>query len=78
MTIWTSHQAARDVDASQDALAELFERIETFFGRLEIYAEVPPTRQMIDLIIKIMVEVLELLAIATKDIKQRLASASIL
>jgi hypothetical protein len=78
LTIWTSHQAARDVSASQDALAELFERIETFFQRLETYAEVPPTHQMTELIVKIMVEVLDILAIATKDIKLRLASASIL
>jgi hypothetical protein len=77
LTIWASHQAARDVDANQDALVELFERIETFFARLETYAEVPPTRQMKNLIVKIMVEVLEILAIATKEIKQRLASASI-
>lgn len=78
LTIWASHQAARDIDAGQDALAELFERIESFFVRLEAYAEVPPTRRMIDLIVKIMVEVLEILAIATKDIKQRLASVLIL
>ena len=75
--VWTSYQAARDVEASQDALAELFERIESFFGRLEIYTEVSPTHQMIDLIVKIMVEVLGILAIATKEIKQRLASALI-
>ena len=70
-------QAARDVGASQDALAALFDRIENFFGRLETYVEVPLTNEMMVLIVKIMVELLEILAIATKDIKQRLASASI-
>ncbi|KAN0130234.1 hypothetical protein V8E53_011991 [Lactarius tabidus] len=32
--------AAKDVDSSQEALADLFERIENFFKRLEAYAEV--------------------------------------
>jgi deoxycytidylate deaminase len=77
LTTWTSHQAARDVDASQDALVDLFERIENFFKRLEAYTDVPPTHQMTDLIVNIMVEVLGILAIATNEIRQRPASALI-
>lgn len=69
-----SYQAARDVSTSQDAIVDLFERIENFFRRLETYAEVPPTHGMTDLIVKIMAEVLGVLAIATKEIKQRPAS----
>jgi len=49
---------------------DIFERIEMFFRRLEIYTEVPPTAQMMDNIIRIMVEVLSILGIATKEIKQ--------
>ena len=41
-----------------------------FFRRLEIYTEVPPTTEMMDTIILIMVEVLSILGIATKEIKQ--------
>ena len=41
-----------------------------FFRRLENYAAVPPTPEMMDMIGKIMVEVLSILAIATKEIKQ--------
>ena len=41
-----------------------------FFGRLEIYTEVPPTKEMMNIIIQIMVEVLSILGIATKEIKQ--------
>jgi hypothetical protein len=41
-----------------------------FFRRLDIYAEVPPTTEMMDIIIQIMVEVLSILGIATKEIKQ--------
>ena len=48
----------------------IFERIEMFFGRLEIYTEVPATTEMIGIIVQIMVEVLSILGIATKEIKQ--------
>ena len=58
------------VSASQDALINVFERIENFFRRLETYVEVPPTAGMTDIIVKIMIEVLSILAIATKDIKE--------
>ena len=74
LTNRASDQAARDVSASQDAIVDLFERIENFFTRLETYTEVPPTHGMLNLMVKIMVEVLGTLAIATKEIKQRSAS----
>ena len=67
-----------DVSASEEALADLFERIENFFKRLETYTEVPPTEAMTDMIVKIMVEVLNIFAIATKEMKQGRASALLL
>jgi hypothetical protein len=63
-------QAAKDLRASQDTLVDIFERIEMFFRRLEIYTEVRPTTEMMDIIIQIMVEVLSILGIATKEVKQ--------
>ena len=54
--------------ASEEALSDLFDRIENFFKRLESYTEVPPTTAMTDIIVKIMVEVLNIFAIATKEI----------
>ena len=63
-------QAAKDVQTSKDTLVDIFERIESFFRRLEIYTEVPPTSEMTDIIVQIMVEVLSILGIATKEIKQ--------
>ena len=63
-------QAAKDVRASQNTLIDVFERIEMFFRRLETYTQVPPTTEMIDMIVQIMVEVLSILGIATKAIKQ--------
>ena len=63
-------QAAKDVRTSQGTLIDVLERIEMFFRRLEIYTEVPPTTEMMDMIIQIMVEVLSILGIATKEFKQ--------
>jgi hypothetical protein len=60
--------------AGQDSLVDLFERIENFFVRLETYVEVPPTAGMTDIIIKIMTQVLLILAIATSEIKQSVPS----
>ncbi|KAH8986853.1 hypothetical protein EDB92DRAFT_1218888 [Lactarius akahatsu] len=62
--------AAKDVVASQDALVDIFERIENFFRRLETYTEVPTTNAMRDTIVKIMVEVLGIFGIVTKELKQ--------
>ena len=67
-------QAAKAVSDDQDALTTVFERIENFFRRLETYVGVPPTAGMTDIIVKIMVEVLSILSIATKEIKQSKAS----
>ena len=51
-------------------LIDIFVRIEGFFQRLESYTEVRPTVAMSDVIVKIIIEVLSILAIATKEIKQ--------
>ncbi|KAF8479510.1 hypothetical protein DFH94DRAFT_831934 [Russula ochroleuca] len=62
--------AAKDVRGGQDTLVNAFEHIKSFFRHLEIYTEVLPTAKMMDTIIRIMVEVLLILGIATKEIKQ--------
>ena len=51
-------------------LIDIFVRIEGFFNRLGSYTEVPPTAAMTDVIVKIMIEILSILAIATKEIRQ--------
>ena len=53
---------------------EIFEKIKNFFRRLDIYAEVPPTPAMKDTMVEIMIEVLDILGIATKEIKKSQAS----
>ena len=63
-------QAASGVTSSYDALLDLFECFGNFLKRLEIYTTIPPTPMMTDIIIKIMVELLSVLALATNQIKQ--------
>ncbi|KAH9012832.1 hypothetical protein EDB83DRAFT_2189816, partial [Lactarius deliciosus] len=63
-------QAVKDVRSSQAALVDLFGRLEYFFKRLEQYIEVRPTAAMTDIVVKIMVEVLSILGIVTKEVGQ--------
>ncbi|KAN0129884.1 hypothetical protein V8E53_012356, partial [Lactarius tabidus] len=63
-------QAVKDVRAGKDALIDLFGRMEYFFKRLEAYMKVRPTAAMRDIIVKIMVEVISILGIVTKEIGQ--------
>ena len=44
--------------------------MEFFFKRLEVYIKVRPTAAMTDIIVKIVVEVISILAIVTKEMKQ--------
>ncbi|KAI0281981.1 hypothetical protein BGY98DRAFT_931808 [Russula aff. rugulosa BPL654] len=62
--------AAKDIRASQNTVLDIFERIEMFFRRLEVYTEVEPTPEMVDMMVQITVDVLSILGIATKEIKQ--------
>ena len=41
-----------------------------FFLRLEIYTEVPPTSEMMDIVVRILAEVISILGTAMKEIKQ--------
>jgi hypothetical protein len=66
------------VRASQDALIDLFSRMESFFKRLEKYIQLRPTTAMMDIIIEIMVEVISILGIVTKEIRQGRTSMAFL
>jgi len=63
-------QAASGVSSSYDALLELFECLSSFLKRLDIYINIPPTPIMREIIVKIMAELLSVLALATRQIKQ--------
>ena len=61
-------KAATGVSASYDALLELFECFEHYLGRLKVLTEFPSAVR--EILLKIMVELLEVLALATQQIKQ--------
>ena len=65
---------AKDVKASEAILIDIFESIENFFRRLEVYTTVLPTPAMTDMMVKIMAEVLGILGEATKEMKRGRAS----
>ncbi|KAI9435171.1 hypothetical protein H4582DRAFT_2080087 [Lactarius indigo] len=58
------------VTSSYDALVDLFECLGNFLSRLRIYTDLPLTHSMAEITVKIMVELLSVLALATKQIKQ--------
>jgi len=72
-----SAQAVKDVIASYEALVNLFERIQLFLQRLNRYTAVPLTSEMTLLLGKIMAQVLSVLALSTKEMKERRISKSI-
>ena len=69
-------QAVKDVSASYDALVDLFESIERFLKRLDIYTKIELTTPMIGILVKIMSEILSALALATKQVKRGRLSES--
>ena len=70
-------QAIKDVSDSYDALIDLFESTENFLRRLNIYSKIPPTTAMTEIIVKILVELLSTLALATQQVKQGRLSESL-
>ena len=64
-------QAAVGVGESYDALSDLFERVSNFLARFRVYTEkIPPSPMMSNVMVKIMTEILNVLALATKHIKK--------
>ena len=64
--------------AVRSAIADLFEGIKRFFTRLKIYVKLPPTEEMSEIIVDVMVHVLHVLALLTKEIEQGKISKLIL
>jgi hypothetical protein len=64
------YQTAISVSASYDALGDLFECVANILRRLHIYTEkIPSFPAMSDIMVKIMIEVLNVVALVTKQIK---------
>ncbi|KAI0274202.1 hypothetical protein BGY98DRAFT_1099122 [Russula aff. rugulosa BPL654] len=68
--------AVKDVIASYEALVKLLERIQFFLQRLNHYTSVPLTPGMTELLAKIMAQILSILALSTKTMKERRISWS--
>ena len=66
------------VSSDLKSTIELLESIESFLNRLDVYTKVPPTPAMTEIIVKIMVELLSTVALATKQIRQGRPSKFIL
>ena len=65
---------AEDARASRGAVVDLFERIESFFKRLEVYTQISLNTKMAEVLVKIVIELLSIISIATKEVKRRRAS----
>jgi hypothetical protein len=60
--------------ASHDTLVNLFERVQFFLQRLNIYNGIPLTTEMTELFGKIMAQVLFILGLSTKEMTQKRTS----
>jgi hypothetical protein len=67
----------KDLIASYEALVKLLERIQFFLQRLHHYTSVALTPEMRELLAKIMAQILSILALSTKKMKERRISWSI-
>ncbi|KAH9961783.1 hypothetical protein BC827DRAFT_1155221 [Russula dissimulans] len=61
----------KDVSGNYETLADLLESIEHFLSRLDIYAKLPLTTEMAEVLVKIMVELLSVIALVTKQVRQK-------
>jgi hypothetical protein len=69
---------AKDIGASHDALANLLELTEQFVNRLKIYTGVALEEAMVELIVKMMVQLLHVLGLVTKEMRRNSLSKSVL
>jgi len=69
-------QEAKDVWASHDALIDLFERIQFFLKRLDAHTQISPTKDVVEILVKIVAEIISLLSIATKEMQRSRATTN--
>ena len=62
---------------SYDAFVELFESVEHFLYRLDIYTKITSTIAMTEILVKILLDILSTLALATKEVRQGKLSESV-
>lgn len=71
-----NHKAAKGVSDDYEALIELFEHFERYLRRLQVFTKIPPA--LGEILVEIMVELLGVLALTTRQIKQGRFSESVL
>ena len=71
-------QSTKGMISTCDALVDLLESIEYFLNRFIIYTRIPPTPAMDEIVVKVLVEIVSILALATEELKQRQSSESVL
>jgi hypothetical protein len=72
-----AYQSTKDDNSSYNALVDILESIDNFLDRLDVYTRIPFTAAMIKTALKILVELLPILALATKQSKQGRFSESV-
>jgi hypothetical protein len=72
------YQAAKEIESGHDELVNLLESIERFLRRIEIYTQIPHTPALDETVVKIMMELLSTLALATKGLKKCQSSEFVL
>ncbi|KAI0260114.1 hypothetical protein BC834DRAFT_1044836 [Gloeopeniophorella convolvens] len=63
-------RASKGVSESYDSLVDLFDTMSRFLERVKVYTRVKPTPSMTEIIVKMMIGMLDILGLATKEIKQ--------
>ena len=71
------NQAAKGSNSDPDELVNLLESIEDFLKRVDIYTRIPPTPAMDEIVFDVIVELLNVLALATRKLKRGRSSESI-
>ena len=72
------YQAVKGVLDDYNTVADLLESVEHLLNHLDIYTKIPHTVIMIEMIIKILVELLSILTLATRELLKGKLSESVL
>ncbi|KAH9162961.1 hypothetical protein EDB89DRAFT_604954 [Lactarius sanguifluus] len=67
--------ATKHVDASNDALVDLFESMEKLLRPLDVCTKIPPTTATTTILMKILIELLSILALGAQQVEQGLLLA---
>ena len=71
-------QAAKGRISNCDALIDLIESVEQFVNRVDIYTRIPSAPKMDEIVVKILMEIISILALVTERLKERRSSESVL